>query len=204
MPTSYPFEVNFKKNKIPMEFIVHSGVVIGTDQRSDTIVSGGGGQGGGYVPPTTSRVRIARDIYTRDIKGKERNLRIYKDIPVRAGQVIHEVWLKGSLKDPVLYSIYNSTLEKWWLMDSGVPCGAASSISHKWTALSISMIVIMIILGMHFPFEFLLFPLMIGVFIAIKNADSLKRIDELVQQYLRECIPEIDKSAASLHASPTS
>ena len=97
MTTSLPFTAGGRSG----EFRFFSGVVVSTDQRSDTFVSGSGrtviyeGSGGGTNQVSTEVV-VARDIWLRDSHGEEHHVRVVQDVPVRAGQQIGLIYFRGT------------------------------------------------------------------------------------------------------------
>lgn len=113
-------------------FVLHcvSGIVVGTDQRSDTRVTGGGrmivvdGYGGGRTD-ISSTVTISRDIWLQDESEQEIHLRTNQDIPVRQGQTMSFIYLRGEhlyKQRPfeVLLTIYNTSVNQSWLMSEPV------------------------------------------------------------------------------------
>ena len=76
-----------------VSFTVLEGIVVGTDQRSDSYTSGSGrtlvidGTGGGSSSVSTEVV-VSRDIWIKDRGGQEHHVRISADVPVRAGQEV--------------------------------------------------------------------------------------------------------------------
>lgn len=103
-----------------------SGVVVGTDQRSDTRVTGEGrtvvidGYGGGRTR-ISSTVTISRDIWLQDHAGEEIHLRTNQDIPVRQSQKMSFIYLRGEhlyRQRPfeVLLTIYNASVNQSWLI----------------------------------------------------------------------------------------
>lgn len=118
------FQVSHKGISLKYRFDTLSGTVLETDQRSDSHVFGGGatvvqnGSGGGGVAITT-KVEVVRDIWIKDEAGAEHHLRLNSDIPVRTGNMIHFITLKGEhLKGdsgggrPM--ALYNSTSRELW------------------------------------------------------------------------------------------
>ena len=81
------------------------GVVLDTDQRSDSYTSGSGrtvvidGSGGGTTSVGTTVV-VSRDIWLRDDAGMEHHVRVNQDVPVRVGQQIAFVYCHGAAATP--------------------------------------------------------------------------------------------------------
>ena len=81
------------------------GVVLDTDQRSDSYTSGSGrtvvidGSGGGTTSVGTTVV-VSRDIWFKDPDGLEHHVRIMEDIPVRVGQQIAFVYCHATGTKP--------------------------------------------------------------------------------------------------------
>ena len=88
--------------KARLTFSTLEGVVLATDQRSDSITSGGGrtvvvdGSGGGTTSVDTT-VIVSRDIWIRDFGGVEHHVRVAEDIPVRSGQDIAFIYCRGEV-----------------------------------------------------------------------------------------------------------
>ncbi len=78
------------------------GVVLHTDQRSDSFTSGGGrtvvvdGSGGGTMSVGTTVV-VSRDVWIKDPDGLEHHVRVTEDVPVRVGQDIAFIYCKGEV-----------------------------------------------------------------------------------------------------------
>lgn len=145
-----------------------SGIVVGTDQRSDTRVTGEGrtvvidGYGGGRTS-ISSTVTISRDIWLQDPAGQEIHLRTNQDIPVRQGQKMSFIYLRGEhlyKQRPfeVLLTIYNASVNQSWLIsDPGQvlkarpfnpllawAVGAGLLWFHLWTLGLIAMAVLLV------------------------------------------------------------
>lgn len=103
MMTTLPFSAGNRNG----EFRFFPGVVLSTDQRSDSFVSGSGrtftyeGTGGGSSQVST-QVLVARDIWLRDAQGDEHHVRIQEDVPLRAGQHIALVYFRDTSPKPKL------------------------------------------------------------------------------------------------------
>ena len=88
-----------------LTFSCLDGVVLDTDQRSDSYTSGSGrsvvidGSGGGTTSVNTTVV-VSRDIWLKDSDGLEHHVRIMEDIPVRVGQEIAFIYCHGAATLP--------------------------------------------------------------------------------------------------------
>ncbi len=89
------------------EFTALSGVVIETGQRSDTLV---GSSTSGSAVTISSRVAVTTKAWVRDANGKEHDLQINADVPLRAGQIVHAIYCG----DATPFCIFNSTTGKWY------------------------------------------------------------------------------------------
>ena len=89
-----------------------TGVVLGANQRSDTYVRGSGGTGGGSVR-VSSQVVVRSDIWIRDAAGEEHRLRFNNDIPVREGNIVHQIDILDETGEPLskgnYFAFYNSS-----------------------------------------------------------------------------------------------
>jgi hypothetical protein len=115
------------------EMLVLSGTVVGTDQRSDTRISGAGSIDRGRGSMTIrSSVTVVRDVWLKEPSGQEHHFRFYRDVPVRQGQDVHIVCVRGPGLAPkqkgasqdgqgwVDLALVGDSLNKvWWLRDFG-------------------------------------------------------------------------------------
>jgi len=107
-------------NKFTGYIHAYGGEVLDTDQRSDTYVHGSGssmiykGSGGGSTNISSSVV-VNRDIWLKDIEGKEIHVRLNLDLPIRKGQIVYLFDFDTGKKrwTPLLYNY--STKEKFIL-----------------------------------------------------------------------------------------
>lgn len=103
-----------------------SGVVLDSTQRSDTHVSGSGsslsynGSGGGNMH-VSSTVVVTSNFWMRGKSGKEYHLQYSRDIPARAGNVIHIVSCSGKEIPSRDIFIYNSATEELYFVGDGIP-----------------------------------------------------------------------------------
>ena len=125
MMTTLPFSAGARQG----EFRFFPGVVLSTDQRSDSFVSGSGGtfiyEGtGAGSSQVSTKVVVARDIWLRDAQGDEHHVRIMEDIPLRAGQHIALIYFRDTSPKPkldkdVLVSIFSlSTNQSYSIGDA--------------------------------------------------------------------------------------
>lgn len=121
------FDAPYRNQTKQLTFAVVSGVVLDTDQRSETHVHGHGssmtwkGSGGGSMS-VSSHTTVQRDIWLQEPDGKEHHLRFNFDLPVRAGQTLHYVTLVGGddiVKNKIQeYALINAnTGQMYWLAD---------------------------------------------------------------------------------------
>lgn len=112
----HKFEINGHK----LTFSILSGMVLDTDQRSDTHVTGSGsvfvykGIGTGQSK-VNSTVEVNRDIWIKDDEDKEHHLRFNFDLPIRKDQRLSKISLSGSnLSTEIIeMSIYNHNTQDW-------------------------------------------------------------------------------------------
>lgn len=125
MMTTLPFSAGDRKG----EFRFFPGVVLSTDQRSDSFVSGSGrtftyeGTGAGSSQVST-KVVVARDIWLRDAQGDEHHVRIEEDVPLRAGQHVALIYFRDTSPKPkldrnLLVSIYSLSTNQSYSIGDG-------------------------------------------------------------------------------------
>ena len=125
MMTNLPFSAGNRNG----EFRFFPGIVLSTDQRSDSFVSGSGrtftyeGTGGGASQVST-KVVVARDIWLRDAQGDEHHVRVEEDVPLRAGQHVALIYFRDTSPKPkrdqnLLVSIFSLSTNQSYSIGGG-------------------------------------------------------------------------------------
>ena len=119
----------FKSTDFKLEIL--SGVVIDTNTRSDTYVSGSGssssyrGSGSGSTQ-ISSTVMVTKEVWIKAVSGKEYRLQ-FSDYAIRTGHVIHLGYV-----DDIQQILYNQTTDQFWYIGGFSWSLKASSWAPFW------------------------------------------------------------------------
>ena len=161
-----------------------SGEVLGTDQRSDSYMTGNSrtviheGSGGGHGHVSTEVV-VTRDIWFRDVGGQEHHVRVARDVPVRVGQHVAVAYLAAERPATGktfagIVSIHVLSTDRYWTVRPllGVATGLVEPDGGVWETVGT---MVMWLGALALCFVLIGIPLLIALFVVGKLRERKKK-----------------------------